>query len=83
MWSVCHAGVVIVMFQQCPPLQSTLLEEVLTQVLPCLPVGKRCRRNYVIGDTKSASIQTVVAMLVQMIQVHSGMSPEFMSCLMQ
>ena len=45
------------------------MEEVLTCVLPCLPVGKRCPRAYSVGDDKSSSIQVIVAMLVQMIQV--------------
>jgi len=50
-------------------LQNTLIEDILTQVLPCVPVGKRCPRAYLVGDEKSASIQVIVAMLVQMIQV--------------
>ena len=66
---VCCVGLLIAIFQHCPPLQSTLMEDVLTQVLPCVPVGKRCPRAYLVGDEKSASIQVVVAMLVQMIQV--------------
>ena len=45
------------------------MDEVLSQVLPCLPVGRRCPRAYLVGDDKSASIQVTVAMLVQMIQV--------------
>ena len=63
------AGLLIAIFQHCPALQNTLMEDVLTQVLPCVPVGKRCPRAYLVGDEKSASIQVVVAMLVQMIQV--------------
>ena len=66
---VCCAGLLVAIFQHCPPLQNSLMEEVLTQVLPCVPVGKRCPRAYLVGDEKSASIQVVVAMLVQMIQV--------------
>ncbi|DBA96220.1 TPA: hypothetical protein ACH3X3_002417 [Trebouxia sp. C0006] len=62
------AGLLIAIFQHCPSLQSTLMEDVLTQVLPCVPVSKRCPRAYLVGDEKSASIQVVVAMLVQMIQ---------------
>ena len=46
-----------------------MMDEVLSQVLPCLPVGRRCPRAYLVGDDKSASIQVTVAMLVQMIQV--------------
>ncbi len=67
--NVCCAGLLIAIFQHCPSLQSTLMEDVLTQVLPCVPVSKRCPRAYLVGDEKSASIQVVVAMLVQMIQV--------------
>ncbi|KAA6428703.1 MAG: nipped-B -like [Trebouxia sp. A1-2] len=44
------------------------MEDVLTQVLPRVPVGKRCPRAYLVGDEKSASIQVIVAMLVQMVQ---------------
>ncbi|DBB01136.1 TPA: hypothetical protein ACH3X1_001027 [Trebouxia sp. C0004] len=62
------AGLLVAIFQHCPPLQNTLMEDVLTQVLPCVPVGKRCPRAYLVGDEKSASIQVIVAMLVQMIQ---------------
>ncbi len=67
--NVCCVGLLIAIFQHCPPLQNTLMEDVLTQVLPCVPVGKRCPRAYLVGDEKSASIQVMVAMLVQMIQV--------------
>lgn len=63
------AGVLVAVFQHCPQLQSTLMEDVLAQVIPCLPVGKRCPRAYLVGDENSASIQVTVAMLVQMIQV--------------
>ncbi|KAL0029310.1 hypothetical protein WJX79_009424 [Trebouxia sp. C0005] len=62
------AGLLIAIFQHCPPLQNTLMEDVLTQVLPRVPVGKRCPRAYLVGDEKSASIQVIVAMLVQMVQ---------------
>ena len=57
------------MFQHSPQLQGAVMEEVLSQVLPCLPVGRRCPRAYLVGDNKSASIQVAVAMLVQMVQV--------------
>ena len=67
--NVCCVGLLIAIFQHCPPLQSTLMDDVLTQVLPCVPVGKRCPGAYLVGDEKSASIQVLVAMLVQMIQV--------------
>ena len=66
---MCCVGLLIAIFQHCPPLQSTLMDDVLTQVLPCVPVGKRCPGGYLVGDEKSASIQVLVAMLVQMIQV--------------
>ena len=66
---VVRAGLMVAIFQHCPQLQSTLMEEVLTQVLPCLPMGRRCPRTYMVGDDKSASVQVIVAMLVQMIQV--------------
>ena len=56
-------------FQHSPQLQGTVMDEVLSQVLPCLPVGRRCSRAYLVGDDKSASIQVTVAMLVQMVQV--------------
>lgn len=63
------AGLLVSIFQHCPQLQGTVMDEVLSQVLPCLPVGRRCPRAYLVGDDKSASIQVTVAMLVQMIQV--------------
>ena len=63
------AGVLVAIFQHCPQLQSTLMEDMLAQVVPCLPVGKRCPRAYLVGDEHSASIQVTVGMLVQMIQV--------------
>lgn len=68
---VCCVGLLIAIFQHCPPLQNTLMEDVLTQVLPRVPVGKRCPRAYLVGDEKSASIQVIVAMLVQMVQVRT------------
>ena len=63
------AGLLVSIFQHCPQLQGTVMDEVLSQVLPCLPVGRRCPRAYLVGHDKSASIQVTVAMLVQMIQV--------------
>lgn len=69
------AGLLVSIFQHCPQLQGTVMDEVLSQVLPCLPVGRRCPRAYLVGDDKSASIQVTVAMLVQMIQVLPHMHP--------
>ena len=69
------------MFQHSPQLQGAVMAEVLSQVLPCLPVGRRCPRAYLVGDDKSASIQVAVAMLVQMIQVIFCMEPAVRLCL--
>lgn len=63
------AGLLTSVFQNSAQLQGQLLEEILTKVLPSLPMGKRCHRAYVVGDSSSAAIQVITAMLIQMIQV--------------
>lgn len=68
--SLC-AGLLVSVFQNSPQLQSQLLEEIVSRVLPSLPGGKRWHKAYVVGSSRSASVQVITAMLIQMIQVCS------------
>lgn len=63
------AGLLVSMFQYSSQLQSHLLEEVVSKVLPSLPSAKRCHKAWVVGDSKSAVIQVITATLIQMVQV--------------
>ena len=65
---VLCAGLLVSAFQHSSQLQSQLLEEIVSRVLPTLPGGKRWHRAYVVGSSRSASVQVITAMLVQMIQ---------------
>ena len=71
------AGLLTSVFQNSAQLQGQLLEEILTKVLPSLPMGKRCRRAYVVGDSSSAAIQVITAMLIQMTQVRCSNHLDF------
>ena len=62
-------GLLVSVFQNSPQLQSQLLDEVVSKILPSLPSGKRWHKAYVVGSSRSASIHVITAMLVQMVQV--------------
>ena len=65
------AGAVLLVaaFRRCESLRSTVLDELFSQVVPHLGSGKVLPRVVAVSDNGRVAVQTLTALVVQMVQV--------------
>jgi hypothetical protein len=56
-------------FRRCESLRSTVLDELFSQVVPHLGSGKVLPRDVAVSDNGRVAVQTLTALVVQMVQV--------------
>ena len=67
--AMAHAGLLVAGFRRLPGQRGVLMEEVLSSVLPNLPISKsRIPRAFVVGDSAATCIQMASALVLQLLQ---------------